>query len=261
MEAKLVNELPVEPGWQYEPKWDGFRALVFRDGEAVDILSKSGKPLGRYFPEIVALVASVPQERFVLDGEIILPIADILSFDALQARLHPAQSRIDRLAKETPAQLMLFDCLGVDDADLINAPLSARRKALEPLAMSSGSPKFSTAGAVTGQGVAPSAITDAATSRHPICHPIMYHRIDQIILARLACRVASPLPDAAEPSRLHQRLSCRLDIGRDLKCCGSGCRKGTLFATRHKRLSASNVARAAPSEMFETQYFRAIGLS
>ncbi len=131
MEAKLVNELPVEPGWQYEPKWDGFRALVFRDGEAVDILSKSGKPLGRYFPEIVALVASVPQERFVLDGEIILPIADILSFDALQARLHPAQSRIDRLAKETPAQLMLFDCLGVDDADLINAPLSARRKALE----------------------------------------------------------------------------------------------------------------------------------
>ncbi len=118
MEAKLVNALPVEPGWQYEPKWDGFRALVFREGEAVDILSKSGKPLGRYFPEIVALVASVPQERFVLDGEIILPIADILSFDALQARPHPAQSRIDRLAKETPAQLMLFDCLGVDDADL-----------------------------------------------------------------------------------------------------------------------------------------------
>lgn len=97
------------------------------------------------------------------------------------------------------------------------------------LAKSSGSPKFSTAGAVAGAGVAPSTITDAATSRHPICHPIMYHRIDQIILARLACRVASPLPDAAEPSRLHQRLSCRLDIGRDLKCCGSGYRKRDPF--------------------------------
>lgn len=131
MEAKLVSALPAEPGWQYEPKWDGFRALVFRDGEAVDILSKSGKPLGRYFPEIVALVASLPQARFVLDGEIILPIADILSFDALQARLHPAQSRIDRLAKETPAQLMLFDCLSVDDTDFSSAPLSARREALE----------------------------------------------------------------------------------------------------------------------------------
>ena len=83
MEAKLVSALPAELGWQYEPKWDGFRALVFRDGEVVDILSKSGKPLGRYFPEIVALVASVPQGKFVLDGEIILPIADILSFDAL----------------------------------------------------------------------------------------------------------------------------------------------------------------------------------
>jgi ATP-dependent DNA ligase len=128
IKAKLVDALPAEPGWQYEPKWDGFRTLVFRDGEVVDILSKSGKPLGRYFPGIVALVASVPQERFVLDGEIILPIADILSFDALQARLHPAQSRIDRLAKETPAQLMLFYCLGFDDTDFSSAPLSARRK-------------------------------------------------------------------------------------------------------------------------------------
>lgn len=131
MEAKLVDELPAGPGWQYEPKWDGFRAMIYREGEAVDMLSKSGKPLGRYFPEIVALIASIPEEHFVLDGEIILPVADMLSFDALQARLHPAQSRIDRLSKETPAQLMLFDCLSVGAADLGKLPLSARRKALE----------------------------------------------------------------------------------------------------------------------------------
>jgi ATP-dependent DNA ligase len=131
MEAKLVDELPVEDGWHYEPKWDGFRALVFRDGADIDIVSKSGKSLGRYFPEIVALIASIEAPRFVLDGELILPISTILSFDALQARLHPAQSRIDRLSGETPAQLMLFDCLGIADTDLYSEPLVTRRAALE----------------------------------------------------------------------------------------------------------------------------------
>lgn len=111
MEAKLVDALPQEAGWQFEPKWDGFRALVFRDGEQVEILSKSGKSLARYFPEVVTLVAGIAQARFVLDGELILPMGDVLSFDALQARLHPAASRIARLSRETPAQLMLFDCL------------------------------------------------------------------------------------------------------------------------------------------------------
>jgi hypothetical protein len=87
MEAKLVSELPEETGWQFEPKWDGFRALVFRDGDDIEISSKLGKSLARYFPEIVALVAGISQARFVLDGELILPIGDTLSFDALQARL------------------------------------------------------------------------------------------------------------------------------------------------------------------------------
>jgi ATP-dependent DNA ligase len=131
MEAKLVDELPAEDGWQYEPKWDGFRALVFRDGADIDIVSKSGKSLGRYFPEVVALIASIEAPRFVLDGELILPISTILSFDALQARLHPAQSRIDRLSRETPAQLMLFDCLGIADTDLYSEPLVTRRGTLE----------------------------------------------------------------------------------------------------------------------------------
>ena len=131
MEAKLVTALPEDPGWQFEPKWDGFRALVFRDGDAVELLSKSGKSLARYFPEIVALVAGIDQARFVLDGELILPVGDILSFDALQARLHPAESRIIKLSRETPAQLMLFDCLGDGDDDLLGRPLAERRAALE----------------------------------------------------------------------------------------------------------------------------------
>ena len=130
MEAKLVTELPDGSGWQFEPKWDGFRALVFRDGGDVEILSKSGKSLARYFPEIVALVAGIGQTRCILDGELILPVGDVLSFDALQARLHPAESRIEKLSRETPAQLMLFDCLADGDNDLLGRPLVERRAVL-----------------------------------------------------------------------------------------------------------------------------------
>jgi ATP-dependent DNA ligase len=142
MEAKLVAELPDGPGWQFEPKWDGFRALVFRDGDDVEILSKSGKSLARYFPEIVALLAQIDQAGFVLDGELILPVGDILSFDALQARLHPAESRITKLSRATPAQLMLFDCLADGDDDLRSLPLAERRQALEAFHARHGSPKL-----------------------------------------------------------------------------------------------------------------------
>jgi ATP-dependent DNA ligase len=134
MEAKLVDDLPDGEGWRYEPKWDGFRCLVFRDGGEVELRSKSGKPLGRYFPEIVGIVAAMKAHRFVLDGELIIPVGGILSFDALQLRLHPAESRIRRLAAETPAQLMLFDCLETEqDGSLIERPLAERRDALEAL--------------------------------------------------------------------------------------------------------------------------------
>ena len=142
MEAKLVTELPEDPGWQFEPKWDGFRALVFRDGDAVELLAKSGKSLARYFPEIVALVAGIDEARFVLDGELILPVGDILSFDALQARLHPAESRITKLSRETPAQLMLFDCLGDGGDDLLGRPLGERRGALEAFHARHGDPSL-----------------------------------------------------------------------------------------------------------------------
>jgi ATP-dependent DNA ligase len=129
MEAKLVDALPDGEGWQFEPKWDGFRCLVFRDGAEVELQSKAGRPLGRYFPEVEALVAALPVDRFVVDGELIISVDGALSFEALQLRLHPAESRVRKLAAATPAQLMLFDCLALDER-LVEAPLRERRLAL-----------------------------------------------------------------------------------------------------------------------------------
>ncbi|MBW8785528.1 MAG: ATP-dependent DNA ligase [Novosphingobium sp.] len=139
MEARLVSELPAGDGWQYEPKWDGFRCLAFRDGNAIELMSKSGKPLGRYFPEIVAAVAAAGEERLIVDGELILPLDDALSFAALQARLHPAASRIARLAREMPAQVMLFDCLQLGSEPLLERPLALRRERLQAF-MAAGQP-------------------------------------------------------------------------------------------------------------------------
>jgi ATP-dependent DNA ligase len=131
MEAKLVNALPDGPDWLYEPKWDGFRCIAWRDGARVALRSKSGKPLGRYFPEVEALLLSLPTEQFVVDGELGVAVDGFLSFAALQARLHPAESRIKRLALETPAQLMLFDCLQRDGGRVVDRPFAERRAALE----------------------------------------------------------------------------------------------------------------------------------
>src|SRR3982751_3579055 len=111
MEALLAAELPTDEGWQYEPKWDGFRCLARRDGNDVTLTSKSGKPLARYFPEVVEMLLGTKDKSFLLDGELIIPVGDVLSFDALQLRLHPAESRVRKLAKETPAELMVFDLL------------------------------------------------------------------------------------------------------------------------------------------------------
>ena len=102
MEARLVEELPTGPEWQYEPKWDGFRCLAFRDDATVDLMSKAGKPLGRYFPELVERMRALPAKRFVLDGEIVVPHGDSLSFDELLLRIHPASSRVAKLAAEIP---------------------------------------------------------------------------------------------------------------------------------------------------------------
>jgi ATP-dependent DNA ligase len=131
MEALLAAELPKGGGWQYEPKWDGFRCLAKRDNGDVTLTSKSGKPLARYFPEVVQMLRNLKERQFLLDGELIISLGDALSFDALQLRLHPAESRVRRLANETPAQLMAFDLLQAGGKVLINEPLRARRGALE----------------------------------------------------------------------------------------------------------------------------------
>jgi ATP-dependent DNA ligase len=133
MEAKSAETLPNEPGkWQFEPKWDGFRCLAFKEGGAVELKGKSGTSLARYFPEIVATLLEIPFEQFVVDGELVIELNGRLSFDALQARLHPAASRIRKLSQETPARLILFDMLvGPDGSQLTAFPLTERRSALE----------------------------------------------------------------------------------------------------------------------------------
>ena len=103
MLAKRVDALPPGEEWIFEPKWDGFRGLALRNGEQLELRAKSGKPLGRYFPEMAAVLRGLPPSRFVLDGELAIPVGETFSFDALQMRLHPAESRIKKLAAETPA--------------------------------------------------------------------------------------------------------------------------------------------------------------
>jgi ATP-dependent DNA ligase len=134
MEALSVDEIPVGAEWQYEPKWDGFRCLAFRNGEKVELQSKSGQPLARYFPEIVEAVAAVPARRFVLDGELVVPADGAFSFDALLQRIHPAASRVRRLAGETPALFIAFDLLADEKETLLDRPLSERRARLETFA-------------------------------------------------------------------------------------------------------------------------------
>jgi len=132
MEAKLVDTVPTEPGWRFEPKWDGFRCLAFRAGDEVELRAKSGKPLGRYFPDMVAALQALPVRRFVLDGELTIAVDGELSFEALQMRLHPAASRVAKLAAEHPASLVLFDCLlDARGGPLLDAPLTRRRAELE----------------------------------------------------------------------------------------------------------------------------------
>jgi ATP-dependent DNA ligase len=135
MEAKSVAALPEGDAWQYEPKWDGFRCLAFKDDTDVHLRSKSGQPFERYFPEIVAAVAELPVTRCVLDGELVIPEGDTLSFDQLLMRIHPAESRVRKLAHEHPARFVVFDLLvDANGRSLTDLPLAKRRDALERFA-------------------------------------------------------------------------------------------------------------------------------
>lgn len=135
MEAASVDSLPVGDEWQYEPKWDGFRCIVFRNGRGVDLRSKAGRPLARYFPDVVAAVRALPVGNAVLDSELVVPSAGALSFDDLLQRIHPAASRVRALAAEHPAVCVVFDLLADNRGrPLVHLPLSERRAHLESLA-------------------------------------------------------------------------------------------------------------------------------
>jgi ATP-dependent DNA ligase len=135
MEAESASELPDGAAWQYEPKWDGFRSIAFRDGDSVRVQSKAGKPLERYFPDVVESLAALGARRFVLDGEIVIPVDGRLSFDELLLRVHPAESRVRKLVAEHRARLVVFDLL-VDERgrSLADLPLEERRPRLEAFA-------------------------------------------------------------------------------------------------------------------------------
>src|SRR5256885_12930322 len=134
MEALSVDALPPGEEWSFEPKWDGFRCLAFREGERVVLQSKSAQTLTRFFPELVAALSALPLRRVVFDGEIVVARDGRLDFDALLQRIHPAESRVRKLARETPVTYLVFDAL-VDDAgrDLTALPLTERRRRLEQL--------------------------------------------------------------------------------------------------------------------------------
>ncbi|MPY83808.1 MAG: ATP-dependent DNA ligase [Actinophytocola sp.] len=131
MLAKSVRELPRQPGLAYEPKWDGFRCIVFRDGDEIELGSRNDRPLTRYFPELVELLAEALPPRCVLDGEVVLVTENGLDFDLLQNRLHPAASRVRKLAAETPASFVAFDLLALGDDDHTGEPFRKRRSLLE----------------------------------------------------------------------------------------------------------------------------------
>ena len=140
MLAKRVEELPAGATWIFEPKWDGFRALVFRDGDEVLIQSRDGKSLNRYFPELLEPLRSQLPVRCVLDGEIVVAKDDALDFDALQLRIHPAQSRVKLLSREIPASIVFFDLLSEGDRDLRSMAFADRRSMLESLLSSVAPP-------------------------------------------------------------------------------------------------------------------------
>jgi ATP-dependent DNA ligase len=135
METKSVDEIPAGDNWQYEPKWDGFRCIAFRRGDEVYLQSKAGQPLARYFPDVVDAISKLPAKDFVLDGELAIPVNGALTFDELQLRLHPAASRVAKLAKAHPALFIAFDLLAQDRQSYLKKPLRERRENLEKFKM------------------------------------------------------------------------------------------------------------------------------
>jgi ATP-dependent DNA ligase len=159
--AKSARELPAGDDWCYEPKWDGFRTIVFRDGDDVHLQSRNGKPMNRYFPDVVEQALALPAQRYVIDGEMVVTVDGVQEFDLLSQRIHPAASRVERLAKETPAALVAFDLLAEGDETLVELPYTERRKRLaalvaDPVELTPSTDDVDAAGqwlAGTGEGV------------------------------------------------------------------------------------------------------------
>ncbi len=136
METRSVDEIPTGDGWQYEPKWDGFRCIAFCDGDQSYLQSKNGQPLARYFPDVAGALSRLPGKQFVLDGELVVPVNGTLSFDELQLRLHPAASRVAKLANAHPATYIVFDLLVESGQVYLQRMLRERRQLLEKFARS-----------------------------------------------------------------------------------------------------------------------------
>jgi ATP-dependent DNA ligase len=159
--ARSAKDLPEGDEWRYEPKWDGFRTIAFRDGGDVRLQSRNGRPMNRYFPEVVEQVLALPGKRLVLDGEMIVTVDGVQEFDMLSQRIHPAASRVERLSKETPAEFVAFDLLAEEDEELLELPFTERRRRLEavvrePVALTPVTPDRDEATkwlAGTGEGV------------------------------------------------------------------------------------------------------------
>jgi ATP-dependent DNA ligase len=159
--AKSSRDLPAGDGWCYEPKWDGFRTIVFRDGDEVHLQSRNGKPMNRYFPDIVEQALALKAKRYVLDGEMVVTVDGVQEFDLLSQRIHPAASRVERLREETPATLVAFDLLAEGDDALLELPYTERRKRLaklvsDPVELTPSTDDADAAGqwlAGTGEGV------------------------------------------------------------------------------------------------------------
>src|SRR5438105_2387100 len=142
LSAPSANGIPEGDSWEYEPKWDGFRTLVFRDGEEVELISRGARPMTRYFPEVLPAFRALKEKKVVLDGELVVVARDGLDFGALQQRIHPAESRVRMLSQETPAWYIAFDVLAIGDNDLRSQPLGERRQRLEALLKGARSPIF-----------------------------------------------------------------------------------------------------------------------
>jgi ATP-dependent DNA ligase len=216
MEMRAVDAIPDGPEWQYEPKWDGFRAIAHRDGDHVEVISKNGQPLTRYFPEIANTLTALASDGFSLDGELVVPDAGVLSFDALQQRIHPAASRVARLAQSTPALYLVFDLLRENGTELLGLPLRERRMRLERFART-----FSSGGALRlSPATTDRAVVDAWFAR-------VGGALDGVIAKRADKPYASGKRDAAVKIKKTRTADCV--IGGFRYATGANDRVGSLL--------------------------------